>query len=349
MKHHEREFFISRIRSSKLRIKYEDLILYIIPPTFDILSDSCEIYNEFYQQSYIDGVMDEDENNQWMLENGLWSYSEEEKIKVIQKDIEKLKVEIYNARNNERLAQTIRAYIRAAEKQLNQLHNKKHIYYSNTCEGIASSEKAIHIVKNSTYKNNELYDFSDVSLSYIMDEYNASILSEKECRELARNEPWKSMWIIKDKAGIKLFDNPPNTDLTYNQKNIVIWSQMYDNIQESLDCPSKNVIDDDDMLDGWFIIQGKKRDKEKADREFEESVKSDKIKNSSEVFMMASNDKDVDRVDSMNNIHGNMIKKQRSNLIKAKGSVEQQHFADEQLRLRSQATNQFKDKFKGGK
>jgi hypothetical protein len=51
----------------------------------------------------------------------------------------------------------------------------------------------------------------------------------------------------------------------------------------------------------------------------------------------------------MNNIHGNMIKKQRSNLIKAKGSVEQQHFADEQLRLRSQATNQFKDKFKGGK
>ena len=44
-------------------------------------------------------------------------------------------------------------------------------------------------------------------------------------------------------------------------KNIVMWSQLYDNVQESMDAPTKDVIKDDDLLDGWLIVQGKKREK----------------------------------------------------------------------------------------
>lgn len=349
MKHHEREFFIAQLRSGKTKIKYNDLVLYIIPPTFDIISESCEVYKEAYDQAYVDGIMDEDENYHFMIDHNLWSTEDEEKIKRLQKDIERLKVEIYNARNNEKLKYQIRLYIRAGEKQLNELNYKKNLYYGNTCEGIATSEKTSFIVKNTTYYKDQLFDFNELSLSYIIDEYHHSFLTEKQCRDLARNEPWKSLWIIREKAQAKLFNNPPNTDLTFNQKNIVVWSQMYDNIQESLDCPPNDVINDDDMLDGWFIIQGKKRDKERADKEFEESVKSDKIKNSGEIFVMASTERDVERVDNMNNLHGQMIKKQRSALIKSKGTVEQQQFADEKLRIRSMETGQFKDKFKGGR
>lgn len=349
MKQHEREFFISQIRSGKIKIKYDNIQLYIVPPTFDIITESCEVYNETYQQAYVDGMMDEDETLNWMIEQGLWNYGDDEKLKGLQKDIEKLKVEIYNSRNNEKLKNQIRLYIRAGEKQVLEINNKKNIYYQNTCEGIANTEKTAYLIKNCTYLDKKLYDFTELSLSYILDEYYQSFLTENQCRELARNEPWKSLWIIREKSGVKLFNNPDNTDLTYNQKNLVVWSQMYDNIQESMDCPTKDVIDDDDMLDGWFIIQSKKRDKERADKEFEESVKSDKIKNSSEVFVVASSNKDIDRIDSMNNIHGQMIKKQRSAIIQKRGSVEQQYFPDEQLKLRSMETNQFKDKFKGGK
>ena len=46
-----------------------------------------------------------------------------------------------------------------------------------------------------------------------------------------------------------MFLNATEGELTYNQKNLMIWSQMYDNIQETLDCPSKEVIEDDDILD----------------------------------------------------------------------------------------------------
>ena len=49
---------------------------------------------------------------------------------------------------------------------------------------------------------------------------------------------------------------------------------MYDNIQESLDYPSEDVVEDDDMLDGWLIIQKQKRDKERAVSELENTTKN---------------------------------------------------------------------------
>jgi len=349
MKHHERELFISTIRTGKLYIEYDDLELIVIPPTFEQNLRSLKIFQKAYEQAYNDEIMTEDETLTWMIEKNLWSNEDEEKIKGLQKDIERLKVEIYNARNNDQLKERIRLYIRAGEKQLNDKLSEKNQYFTNTCEGIASTEKTEYLMRKTTYLNKELYSFDDISMSYVLMEWQNSILTENQCRELARNEPWKSLWVIKNNTKIQLFENPPNTELTFNQKNLLIWSQMYDNIQESLDCPANDVIDDDDMLDGWFIVQSKKRDKEKSEREFENSVKSEKIKNASEIFVMANSKKDKDRIEGMNNVHGTNIKRQRSELIKQKSTVGQEEFMDEKLRIQSQSTQMYKGHFKGGR
>jgi hypothetical protein len=349
MKHHERELFIYTLRTGKVFIQCEDLELVVIPATFEQNIRSLQIYNKAYEQAYAEEIMTESETLLWMKEKDLWNDEDDEKIKGLEKDIERLKVEIYNARNNDNLKERIRLYIRAGEKQLQEKVDEKTQYFSNTCEGIAATEKTFYIIKNTTYLNRELYNFEKISLPQVLSEWQNSILSEKQYRELARTEPWKSIWTIKNKVNTSLFENPSNTDLTYNQKNLVIWSQMYDNIQESLDCPTNDVINDDDMLDGWFIIQGKKRDKERAEKEFEDGVKSDKIKNASEVFVMANGSKDKDRIDGMNNVHGQTIKNQRMALIKRKGSVEQHQFMDEKLRVQTQATQMYKDHVKGGR
>ena len=345
MKHHEREFFIAQIRTGKSHIKDKGLI--IVPAPLDLVAESCVIYNEAYNQAFVDGLMDQEENEQWLEEQGLWTYEEEQKLKNLQKDIERLKTEAYNARHNSRLLLQIKAYIRAGEKQLAQHLDIKNRYYGNTCEGIAATEKASFLIKNTTFTiKGEPYDFAECSLSYVIDEWQKTLVSESDCRELARTEPWKSLWIIREKAQIKIFANEDNTDLTYNQKNLIIWSQMYDNVQESMDCPTKEVIEDDDMLDGWFILQSKKREKEKAEQDFEASTKSDKIKNAGEVFVMSSSDKDKERVDSLNSTHTSVIKKQREALLRNAGSVEQHQFMDEKLRVATMQTNQYKEHFK---
>lgn len=348
MKQHEREFFISLIRSGNIIVKKDDLKLIIKPITIEQNVEACEVYNEAYDQAYIDGIMSQDEMDEWMVANGLWNNSDEEKIEGIKKDLEKLKIEIYNARNNVKLKDQIRRYIRAGENQLSKCILKKNIYYQNTREGFASAEKIAWCIKHTAFHNNQLYNFEHISLPYVIEEWQGSFLNDSQIRDLARNEPWKSLWIIKDSSKLKLFNNPDNTELTHNQKNIIVWSQMYDNIQESLECPPKDVIDDDDMLDGWFIIQGKKREQEKLKQEMENSTKNDKIKNASEVFMMANSKDDANRIDSMNDVHATNIKKQRNAFISQRGEVAHHNLPDERLKIQMQQTNEARRRFTGG-
>ena len=347
MKHHEREFFISSIRSGKVIVPISEIELVIKVPTIDQISQACRVYNSAYDQAYVDGMMNEDEMHYWMLEKGFWDGWDDKKIEGLKQDIEKLKIEIYNARRNKDLRETFRCHLRAGESQLISLSRKKDQYYQNTCEGFATTEKISWLIKNTTYHDNKKYDFSKTSLSYVVDEWQNSILPDGKVRELARNEPWKSFWVIRENAGTKLFANRSDQDLTHNQKNLIIWSQMYDNIQESMECPDKESIEDDDVLDGWFILQGKKREKERSESEFDKNT-NEKIKNSSEVFVIANDKSDIDRVEGMNSFHSSVIKKQRESLIKQKGQVTQDQFSDVKLDLSSQSHEQFKGTFKKG-
>jgi hypothetical protein len=344
MTNHEREFFIALIRSSKVFIEKEDIELEIRPLTIEQSVKSLQVYKKAYDKAFTDEIMTEEDINEWMLEQGLWTPEDDQITERFNKDLEKLKIEIYNARNDSKLARTIRLYIRAGESQLSSHLNKKYLYYSNTCEGVASTERLSWIIKNTTYCNNSLYDFNDLSLEYVTSEYQLNFLAENQLRELARNEPWKTLWITRESSGCRLFNNRDNTELTYNQKNLLIWSQMYDNIQESLDCPSKDVIEDDDMLDGWFILQNKKREKEKLEKELDENIKNEKIKNASEVFVVAKDKKARENVENLNDPAAKMIKRQRENFINQQGKVEEQHLPDQKRNIQMMANNQLRKK-----
>jgi muconolactone delta-isomerase len=287
--------------------------------------------------------MTEEDMDQWMMENELWTLHDDKKEEGLKKDIERLKVEIYNARDNAMLASNLRKYIRAGEAQITSHLNKKYIYHQNTCEGIASSERLAWIIKNTTYFNGKLYNFEELSLQYVVDEWQSHFISESKSRELARNDPWKSLWVTRESSGFTLFANPPNTELTYNQKNILIWSQMYDNIQESMECPNKEVIEDDDMLDGWFIIQHKKREKDRVEKEFENSTKNEKIKNAPEVFVVASKEK-AEKINDMNDMNAKMIKHQRKLALDRYGSLDEQNLPDQRRNIQAMANNQNRGK-----
>lgn len=349
MKQHEREFFISLIRSGNVYVKSGETRLTIKPPTIEQTFESCEVYNESYERGLVDGIMSEDEMLEWMRHQELWTSQDEKKTETIKKDIEKLKVEIYNARNDKKLREKIRLYIRAAEKGLISHGLKKNSYMQNTREGIATSDKVTWLIKHTTYHRNEPYDFAEISLSYVVDEWQSSFLSDGASRELARNEPWKSLWTTRSNSQTKLFLNDANTELTYNQKNLLIWSQMYDNIQESLDCPSKEVIEDDDMLDGWFILQSQKREKESAEKEVDSLVKNEKIKNSSEVFVVAQSEDHAGVINKANNASANMIKNQRNAFIQKYGEVNDHELPDKKLEIYAQQTNMSRGRFKGGR
>lgn len=346
MKHHEREFFVSMIRSGKVFVNHKNIDIEIRPLTVDQSFKACQIYNLAYENAISEEMMTEEDVNQWMIENELWTIHDDKREEGLKQDIERLKVEIYNARKDRSIVNGIRKYLRAGESQLSSHLNKKYMYHQNTCEGIASTEKLTWIIKNTTYCDNTLYDFDDISLQYVIDEWQSHFLSEKQSRDLARNDPWKSLWITRENSGTPLFSNPPCTELTFNQKNLLVWSQMYDNIQESLECPDKEVIEDDDMLDGWFIIQSKKREKERLEKEFESETNNEKIKNASEVFIVSNKDR-ISKINDMNDPMSKMIKKQRQVAIEKHGKIEDKDLPDQKQKIHMMATNQMRGKLGG--
>ena len=346
MKQHTREYFVSKVRAGLYIVKHAGLRLTIRPHDIEQELESNLIYQEAYEEASEDGIMTEDEMNEWMLEKGLWSKEEDKIIEGVKKDIEKLRVQMYENRYKDDIREGARKYLRAAERALLERYQKKTQFIANTCEGFAKTEQHRWLVQHSTYCDGDKFKFSDVILDEIISLQQQQVLSEAQIRELARNEPWRSVWALNDKVKFQLFSNS-DKELTVDQKNLVVWSMMYDNIQEAAETPSDDVIEDDDLLDGWFIVQRKKRDVESSQNDFENSTKNEKIKGSGEVFVFAGSKKEADRVDDMNSTHGKIVKRQRNALIKASsGEVGQDQFQDERLKMTRSQNQMFKDKFK---
>lgn len=335
---------MSRLRSGAYTLTHNNVTVKILTPTLEDEFCANESYTEAYDKALDDEFMTEDELLEWMRSRDLWTEEDDKKIEGLEKDLERLRIEIFKAKNKENLREQIRKYIRAGEKQLKEQINKKLENNSNTCEGIAAIEKAFTFLKRCTFIGNELFDFQSIELSQVWYMYHSMLLSEKQGRELARTEPWRSLWMLKDSGTVNLFANK-DRELSIDQKNILIWSRMYDNIQESVDCPSDDVINDDDMLDGWFIVQRQKQEKQKAESEIEDTLTNSKIANSDEIFVMSDTKKDADKVNSMNDINAQMTKKERMAVIQQKGDAKDLDFRDQQLRLRRQSNEQLKGKF----
>lgn len=345
MKQHEREYFISRVRSGKYFIEFRNKLITILTPTIDDEYYINRAYQQAYNESVDRGIKTQDQMLLWMMQKEFWNNENEQKIDGLKKDLERLKVEIFNARNNYQLKDKIRLYLRAGEKQLQKITQKKNKFFENTCEGLASIDRLHEFFNRCSFINDEKIEFDEYFIQEISNKYFSSILTEGQSRELARTEPWKSLWVLNDSNCYTLFYNK-DRELSIDQKNLLIWSRMYENVQESLSCPSDDVIEDDDMLDGWFIIQRRKREQERGEAELEESTKNSKIANSSEVFIMAKTAKDAERINKMNDLTTQMVKKERFNTIKRKGNASQLDFQDERLKLQRQSNEQFKGKFR---
>lgn len=346
----DRELLVYRVISGVAKIKIDDKIFKVYPPTTEDYLDACEAYFETMHRLYNVGILDEDEMLQQMIERDLWSYHKEDDLKKIKDKIEELKIGAFNNRRDTLGLNKIKNNIRALEAQYYKLISIKNMYFGNTCEGMAMSEKTSHIIKSSTRLNGQIYSFDDknsVSIRHLISEYSTfHDIEDSMLRYLSRTEPWRSIFSTKIQAGQCMFDS--SREITNNQRSILAWTQMYDSVYESMDCPDSYVIADDDMLDGWFLVQAKKRKQEKSQSDLDNSIKSDKIKGSQEVFSVAKNKEEVQSIESLNDMRAKMIKKQREQLIKnAKGPIPQGAFKDEQMKLANQSHDMYKGKFKG--
>lgn len=344
MKHHEREYFISKVRSGFYPIDMFNKVGKIITPTVEQEFIINQTYQDCYEKNMDSGINTQSEMLEYCIRNGLWTENDEEQLEKLIKKVEDFKVSIYEFLYKPKERIFTEQLLQAANTEIVRLQSKKDQFFSYTCEGLAHVEKTSKYLSLCTYVDGKIYDFSDHSIEFVSGLYYSQILSEKKVRELARTEPWRTLWVLRESNQFSLFANQ-NTELSIDQKNLLIWSQMYDNVQESMDAPPKEVIEDDNMLDGWFIVQDRKRESEKANKDLDNKI-NDKVANCQEVMLMASNKQEAKKINSLNTTSSQVVKQKRNQLIKQKGSASQLDFQDEQVKLQQQSNEQFKQRFR---
>ena len=126
---------------------------------------------------------------------------------------------------------------------------------------------------------------------------------------------------------------------------------IYDSVYESLDCPTSDVIENDDMLDQWFENQAIKSEQSRKDRMKESSApitSNKKIANASEIFIPVDTAADAAKVYNELNTSGSksaFISRQKA--IRSQGEIKESQMPDTKRELNMARNRAFVDKAKG--
>jgi hypothetical protein len=334
MNNAEREFFISRICAGYVRCPVMDHNFKIYPIDDSKSYESNELVMEIMESSC---GLTEDEVLFFMTDHDEWTLTQENRYKELPEKIEDIKVDMYNATFKSNLRETLRTELNKLRAEYETLSSGRSKYNYLTTFGIALTAKSHYIIEQCTYLDGQQYNWEKVPITAVMAKYNSLLLDDGQLRELARTEPWSSVWAIK-KANGKIFEEP----FSFEQKQLILYSRFYDGIQEAHERPSQEVIEDDDLLDGWLISNRRKH----ANTTTENFTTNPKIAGADEVFIIAETPKDIEKINNMNDAHAKSVKKRRLKTLEGKKDMSWLEFADMKERIGIEKTRLMMGKHK---
>lgn len=355
----EADYYVSRIISGKMLVKVKDAArteytFFLNPFEKDYRYLANELYREVYQEGIAAGLFTDSELQSFLIENEIWTPYHEAKLQSLIKDVDELKLKMFECSFKADVLLAAKNVLKHAKADIVKLAETKMSYNHISASGLAETEKNKFLIGISLYKkngkrllnDNSYWKFPAFILEQVVSYYRQTRITEEQCRWLARNEPWRGYWTAR-KAESGVLGTFP-ADMTDEQRALIAWSNIYDNVQEHPECPSQDVINDDDVMDGWFILQKQKREKEMNTQEVQRYLGNDKIKNAGEIFIPVS-EMSIDKIASMNDIQGQLAKKQRFGYIDKHGdkNIPESNMPDTRLEIQMQRNRMFKDAAKG--
>ena len=340
-----KDIVLYRIISGRTNIKLGGLNYYILEPDSSILAESYFVYEAAYDEAYAKECFSDNQLQEFLIEQDVWTPHHDQIIKDLQKKIEDKKVFMYENNYKTKEVNRSRYELTCLEKEIGEMMSNKAKFNYLTCSHIAESARWDWIFSKCTYdENNKLAQEGSYELSAVNRLYSAKVISHDEIRDLSLYEPWRSVWTLSKLYKSQLFKREV-IDYTRDQLSLCTYSQMYDNVYESHECPDESIIKDHDFLDGWFISQRRKRE---ADKKVQKKVtKNSKINNSQEIFFMAETPEEAKIIYDMNSDAAKNIIKQRMSVLESKGTAQDIDFVDRQQQIQIQNANAMKAKHRG--
>lgn len=344
----QKEVYVSRVISGVVYVESLGKKYLIQKPSLLNTHLASLHYLKKYGEAKRCGVMTEEEITDVLLKEKLWTHEDEYRLEEIPDRIEDAKVNLYKAYANYKSRQNARTRLKALKEEYTKLIKKKGIWRQESAEAFAeSSQMKFEVFAGITdmdgknlFKGDDYLEQSDYFCNLLVSHFLGSHLYEEEIREICRTEPWRGFWNTGKSVG-SMFSQP-SIELTQSQRAVISWSRIYDSIYDSPDSPQEEILKDDDMLDGWLILQHRKRkaQQKSSTAENQANVKGD------EVYLFADDNQDAQRIYELNDRAARGQIRQRQKEIesaeKRGESLPVERTTEAKLEMRRISTEQFK-------
>lgn len=345
MEQSRRELLVARVLSGTLRLRLSTGHYVYRYPGREVAYRAQLAFARALERAREAGMLSEDGALSLLMENGLWAEHDSVALANLPKEMDELKLKLFRSgfKSNERA--TIRKALAAARTALAGLQVRRSAFehFTDTWAATCARDRLL-VAKGLTRVGGARPGRRAVDEA--LHSLPRERISDAENRELARTEPWRSLWACR-KAGGGLF-GPDLGSLTEEQRVLTTYSCFYDSVWEHPDCPDDSVVTDDDMLDGWLIDQRRQREDRHAKRQGEKLLGNDKIRNADEVFIVAETFEDAKRAHALNDQGAKAIHAARMNVLKKKGTVSEMEMPDTKQRLRMEVTRKLSEAARGG-
>ena len=338
--------YLSRILSGYYLFIYKDKQYKLVYPDIQI-KYKAEIYaeNEYEKNKFNDWITD-DSIIDTLINIGMWSPTGDDNLKNIEKQIEDLKVDLYNNFLNPAKMKTLRRTLSNTKAAYDRNYNIRHSLDNYTPSGYANQLKNQYILIHSIYDEFDNRIFKDIQntdyneLNNFSNTIADNIIEVATFRTIARNDLWRNYWSANSD---NLF-NKPTVDWTDEQKTLVLLTKMYDNAYQHPDCPPDTVFEDDDIFDGWMIHQKRENEKTRNKNRTEKMLEGKKLDKAGEVFIMANSKDEAKQIYDLNdNTNKHIINERRSVIMNTNRPLEDKELPDIKRNTIQQINEQFKN------
>lgn len=338
---------LTQLMTGQLHFQIDNRPYFLSVPTVECRIIAQTIYEEELFKNRFQKWLNAATARSILISRGIIAPNIDQQVKALEERLEDLKVNLYKSMFSTSDEKKIKKDIVLVKNRLGELEKQKNEIFHLTLEGFASRLKFTTLVAASIYSSltgRRVYDDEEIKtpdLNFVDIVTARRAMLEpntEEIREVARSYPWRNTWSL----------GKPNPfgkvvlDLTEHQQSLMIYSNMYDNIRESSDCPSNTVINDDDMCDGWLILQNRKREKDLREKQTEDIL--GKNSKAQEIGIPVKSLEDRKRVMSMNDQGTKIVLQQRQKQIEKAGVIKDGDLMDNRIKKQAIAIQQFKER-----
>lgn len=339
---------LARIISGYLIFKYKGETLYLIYPSLSLKYEAELFYDEMYDNYKFSDWITEDDILSVLKENKLWTDMNEKQFALLEKQIEQTKIELFKSFYITQKQKAIRAKLNNLKETYQKHFSIRHSLDHLTIKGFCEKYKNEFLVTNSIYKKeNEFIKFFDIKYpdAKILDDINYEINQHQidipTFRRIARSPEWRSYW----SSNKSFVFEKASAEWTDEQRTLVVFTKMYESAYDSTEPPPDPVFDDDDMFDGWMLLQNETAKKER-NKKTEDKALGSKMSKAQEMFIMANSPDDVSDIYSMNNSATKAIIAERNSVIMKQKDVDASKLPDTQRDIAIMNQENFKAKLR---